>query len=80
MATEVPQLRQDAYKTLVRVRNTLMAFCKYSMGVDLTSVVDSSAHAVGKEVKDLWGATGVQTTYDHVQVGTFIEAGSFQGG
>ena len=33
--------------TLVRVRNTLMAFCNYSMGVDLTSIADASAHAVG---------------------------------
>ena len=50
------------------------------MGVDLSSVVDASAHAVGKDMKDLCDAIGIQTTYDPVQVGTFIEAGSFQGG
>ena len=50
------------------------------MGVDLSSVVDASAHAAGKDVKDLGDAIGVQTTYDPVQVGECIEAGSFQGG
>ena len=34
MGTEVPQLRQEAYQTLVRVQQKLKAFCSYSMGVD----------------------------------------------
>ena len=80
MATEMPQLRQDAYKTLARFQQKLKAVCSYSMGVDLSSVVDASAHAVGKDMKDLCDAIGIQTTYDPVQVGKSIEAGSFQGG
>ena len=80
MATKVPQLRLDANETLARVRGTLTAFCNYSMGGTLTTAVDSSAHAVGKDIKDLRDAIGVQTTYGPVQVGKFIEAGSFQGG
>ena len=31
-------------------------------------------------MKDLCDAIGIQTTYDPVQVGKFIEAGSYQGG
>ena len=80
MATEVPQLRQDAYKTLVRFQQKLKAFCSYTMGVDLTSIADASAHAVGKVLKGLCDAIGSQTSYDPVQVGKFLEAGSYQSG
>jgi hypothetical protein len=80
MATEIPRTRQDAYKTLARAQQMLRSFCSYSMGVDLTSVVDASAHAVGKETQDLCDAIGVQTTYDPMQVGKFIESGNIQGG
>ena len=70
MATEVPQLRLDDYETHARVRNALTAFCNCSMGVSLTAVVDSSAHAVGEESKGLCDAIGVQTTYDPYRWGS----------
>ena len=50
------------------------------MGVDLTSMVDAPAHAVGKEMKALCDAIGFQTSYDPVQVGKCIEACSYQCG
>ena len=48
------------------------------MGVSLTFVVGSSAHAVGREIKDPCDAIGTQALCDLVQVGK-LEAGSYQG-
>ena len=50
------------------------------MGVDLAPIVNASAHAVAKAMKDVCDAIGTQTSYDPVEVGHFTEAGSYQGG
>ena len=80
MATEVPQQRLDARKTLAAAREVLAAVCGYSMGVSLTSVVETTAQALGQEIRGLCEPIGVQTTYDPIHVGKFKEAGDFQGG
>ena len=80
MATEAPQIRQEAYNTRARFEQVLKSFCGYSMGVDLTSVVDPFAHAGGKDMQDLCGAIGTQTIYDPTQVGKFIASGHVQAG
>ena len=54
--------------------------CGNNMGISLTSVVETTAQALGKEINGLCESIGAQTTYDPIQVGTFIDAGDFQGG
>ena len=80
MATQVPQQRLAVYNTLAAVREVLAAFCGYSMGISLSAVVETTAQALGKEINERSEPMGVQTTYDTVQVGAFIEAGDLQGG
>ena len=46
----------------------------------MSSAVETTAQALGSEINEFCEPIGVQTTYDPVQVGKFIEAGDFQGG
>ena len=50
------------------------------MDINLSSVVDATAIAVGREVNELRELTGTQTSYDPTQVGKYIEPGDIQGG
>ena len=66
MANELPrghQKRRDAYKMLYEVRETLATSWGYGKGIDVISLVDESALALGQGRRELcsliWDASEV---------------------